>query len=84
LSRGGKFLFPLDKGGDGEAEGDLWQNLGFLISNEIDQWRKKALESNLHRCGIFNVWVINQDWCIIWDNFPETFDKVLVDAPCSW
>ena len=56
----------------------------FLISNEIDQWRKKALESNLHRCGIFNVWVINQDWCIIWDNFPETFDKVLVDAPCSW
>ena len=60
------------------------QNLGFLISNEIDQWRKKALESNLHRCGIFNVWVINQDWCIIWDKFPETFDKILVDAPCSW
>ena len=56
----------------------------FLISNEIDQWRKKALESNLHRCGTFNVWVINQDWCIIWDKFPETFDKVLVDAPCSW
>ena len=84
LSRGGKFLFPLVKGGDGEAEGDLWQNLGFLISNEIDQWRKKALESNLHRCGIFNVWVINQDWCVIWDIFPETFDKVLVDAPCSW
>lgn len=56
----------------------------FLISNEIDQWRKKALESNLHRCGLFNVWVINQDWCIIWDIFPETFDKVLVDAPCSW
>ena len=56
----------------------------FLISNEIDQWRKKALESNLHRCGIFDVWVINQDWCIIWDKFPEAFDKVLVDAPCSW
>lgn len=56
----------------------------FLISNEVDQWRKKALESNLHRCGIFNVWVINQDWCVIWDKFPETFDKVLVDAPCSW
>ena len=61
-----------------------WHNIGFLISNEIDPWRKKALESNLHRCGIFNVWVINQDWCVIWDKFPETFDKVLVDAPCSW
>ena len=56
----------------------------FLISNEIDQWRKKALESNLHRCGIFNVWVINQDWCVLWDKLPELFDKVLVDAPCSW
>ena len=56
----------------------------FLISNEIDSWRKKALESNLHRCGIFNVWVINQDWCVIWDKLPKTFDKVLVDAPCSW
>jgi 16S rRNA C967 or C1407 C5-methylase (RsmB/RsmF family) len=56
----------------------------FLISNEIDQWRKKALESNLHRCWIYNVWVINKDWCILWDKLPETFDKVLVDAPCSW
>ena len=59
-------------------------NIWFLISNEIDQWRKKALESNLHRCGIFNAWIINQDWCVIWDKFPEIFDKVLVDAPCSW
>ena len=56
----------------------------FFISNEIDSWRRKALESNLRRCGIFNVWVINQDWCVIWDIFSETFDKVLVDAPCSW
>ena len=91
---------PFDKGGaeHSEAEGynnslnipplsplaEGGQKIWFLISNEIDQWRKKALESNLHRCGIFNVWVINQDWCIIWDKFPETFDKVLVDAPCSW
>ena len=60
------------------------QDFGFLISNEIDQWRKKALESNLHRCGICNVWIVQQDWCVIWDKFPETFDKVLVDAPCSW
>ena len=56
----------------------------FLISNEINQWRRKALEANLHRCGIFNVWVIWQDWCCLWDKFTETFDKVLVDAPCSW
>ena len=73
---------PLDSAVSPFKKGE--QDFGFLISNEIDQWRKKALESNLHRCGIFNAWIINQDWCIIWDNFPETFDKVLVDAPCSW
>lgn len=56
----------------------------FLISNEIDSWRKKALLSNLHRCGVWNVWVIQQDGSVIWDKFPEIFDKVLVDAPCSW
>ena len=69
---------------DSSAKASEWQHVGFLISNEIDLWRKKALESNLHRCWIANVWVINQDWCVIWDKFPETFDKVLVDAPCSW
>ena len=56
----------------------------FLISNEIDWWRKRALESNLHRCWIYNSWIMQEDWCIIWDKLPETFDKVLVDAPCSW
>lgn len=63
----------------------MWSsdNMWFLISNEVDSWRKKALESNLHRCWIYNVWVIQQDWCVIWDKLPEMFDKVLVDAPCS-
>lgn len=56
----------------------------FLISNEPDLWRKKALESNLYRCWVYNDAVIQQDGCIIWDKFPECFDKVLVDAPCSW
>ncbi len=80
---------PLNKGGNPKDGGIMplakgGQKIWFLISNEINQWRKKALEANLHRCGIFNVWIINQDWCVIWDKFPETFDKVLVDAPCSW
>ena len=56
----------------------------FVISNEVDSWRIKALKSNLHRCGIYNVWVIQNDWVKIGDMFPEKFDKVLVDAPCSW
>jgi len=55
----------------------------FLISNEPDSWRKKALESNIYRCWKYNVWIIQQDGCEIWKLLPEFFDKVLVDAPCS-
>jgi len=55
----------------------------FLISNEIDLWRRRALKSNLQRCWIYNTWVIGQDGCELWNMLPETFDKVLVDTPCS-
>lgn len=55
----------------------------FLISNEPNSWRKKALESNIYRCWKYNVWIIQQDGCEIWKLLPEFFDKVLVDAPCS-
>ena len=56
----------------------------FLVANEIDSGRKKALISNLQRCWIRNATVIQQDGCTLWDKLPEFFDKVLVDAPCSW
>ena len=56
----------------------------FLISNEIDSWRIKALESNLHRCWIRNTCIIQEDGINLGKTFPELFDKVLLDAPCSW
>ena len=46
----------------------------FLMSNEIDFWRRKALKSNLQRCWIFNAWIIGQDGCKLWDIFPENFE----------
>lgn len=54
-----------------------------LVSNEIVPRRAKILSSNLERFGARNVVVC----CASPDDFaelcPDTFDAVLVDAPCS-
>ena len=56
---------------------------GFLVSNEIDYSRAKVLSSNVERLGMDNVAVVCSDSLNLVDRFPEYFDKVIVDAPCS-
>ena len=55
---------------------------GFLISNDISQSRAQALLKNLEMQGVSNACVMAEDICRI-TCFSETFDKILVDAPCS-
>lgn len=56
---------------------------GFLIANEIDAKRAQILLSNLERMGAENFALTSQDSASICRQFPETFDRILVDAPCS-
>lgn len=56
---------------------------GILISNEIDAVRSKALSQNVERLGIKNCAVTNATPQRLAEQFPEYFDLVLVDAPCS-
>ncbi len=56
---------------------------GFLISNEIDARRCQILLSNMERMGFGNVAITNDTVQNICHQFPATFDKILVDAPCS-
>lgn len=56
---------------------------GLLVSNEIHPARAKILSQNVERMGIGNVVVTNEDSRTLLDHFPEFFDKILVDAPCS-
>ena len=56
----------------------------FLISNEPSNPRRKALIYNLNRCWMFNTAITAYDGTQVWELARETFDKVLVDAPCSW
>ncbi len=56
---------------------------GILISNEIDAGRAKILSQNIERLGIRNCAVTNAAPEQLAKNFPEYFDLIVVDAPCS-
>lgn len=59
------------------------QGQGFLLSNEIHPARAKILSQNIERMGIGNAVVTNEDSGRLAGRFPEFFDKIVVDAPCS-
>lgn len=56
---------------------------GFLVCNELDSRRAQALLSNLERMGVENFMETNMDARDLCASFSETFDRILVDAPCS-
>ena len=56
---------------------------GILFSNEINPMRAKALSENIERMGIGNACVVNETPEHLAEVFPEYFDRILVDAPCS-
>lgn len=56
---------------------------GFLIVNEIDHKRIRALIENLERLGITHATVLNENPKKLTKHFPQFFDRILVDAPCS-
>lgn len=56
---------------------------GTLVSNEIDYQRAKILLSNVERLGLDNTVVTNFSPKELSEIYPNKFDCVLVDAPCS-
>lgn len=56
---------------------------GVLISNEIVPSRCKILTGNVERLGFRNTATTCLDPARIAQLFPETFDLIMVDAPCS-
>ena len=56
---------------------------GILISNEIIPSRCKILTGNVERLGFRNTATTCMDPSRVAKVFPETFDLVMVDAPCS-
>ncbi|WP_129596116.1 RsmF rRNA methyltransferase first C-terminal domain-containing protein [Anaerophilus nitritogenes] len=56
---------------------------GVLITNDINLNRVKPLIKNMELFGIKNAIVMNESIEKIKRYFPNYFDKILVDAPCS-
>ena len=56
---------------------------GLLISNEPERSRAKILASNLERMGVRNAAVVCAYPDALAARWPEYFDAVLCDAPCS-
>lgn len=56
---------------------------GLLVANEIFRKRAKVLASNMERWGTANTVVTNEDPDSLSQRYPQYFDRILVDAPCS-
>lgn len=70
-------------GGKATELGAKLQGEGVLIANDISNSRAKGLLKNLELFGIGNMLVLSEEPGKLCDYFPEYFDKILIDAPCS-
>jgi NOL1/NOP2/fmu family ribosome biogenesis protein len=59
------------------------RNTGLLVANEAIRSRADALLTNLELFGAKSVLVVNELAKALADHWRGTFDRVLVDAPCS-
>ena len=70
-------------GGKATELGARLHGKGLLVANDISASRAKALLKNIEVFGISNAFVTNETPAHLAGQFPEFFDKILVDAPCS-
>ena len=70
-------------GGKSTQAGAAMRGSGILVCNEIVPKRARILSRNIERMGIRNAVVTNETPERLAAKWPEGFDGVLVDAPCS-
>ena len=58
-------------------------NNGLIIANDIVSSRIKALKTNINYLWMISAATSKLDWRDFWRYYNETFDKILLDAPCS-
>ena len=61
----------------------LMNNKGLIVSNDISKQRAFSIVENAERLGRGNLLITNNDFSLIYDKFINTFDKIILDAPCS-
>ncbi len=61
----------------------LMNNTGTLVANELSSSRVKVLHSSIQRCGVSNVILTHQDGRVFGERCANSFDAILLDAPCG-
>lgn len=56
---------------------------GIVRGNDVDAKRLSTWATNIQRCGLYNTVASKLDGSQIGNLYPEFFDAILVDAPCS-
>lgn len=56
---------------------------GTIVANDISYPRAKAMSQNVERMGRGDIIVASNDFVFSHIHFHDTFDKIIVDAPCS-
>lgn len=56
---------------------------GIVWGNDVDTKRLVSRASNIQRCGLYNTVATKMDASRFGNLYPEYFDAILVDAPCS-
>ena len=74
--------FAAAPGGKTTHLAQLMNNEGIILASEISASRCSVLRANLARMGVKNTIIMNMDSRKI-SNLKLSFDKVLLDAPCS-
>ncbi len=70
-------------GGKTTAIAARMEGKGLLVSNEIHPERARILAENVERLGIANTVVTCATPGELARRFPERFDRIMLDAPCS-
>lgn len=63
--------------------GEFLKGEGWLVANEVVRERVKVLDALLMRHGVSNSAVYSLKPHELAERFSDTFDRILVDAPCS-
>lgn len=61
----------------------LMENSGSILANDSSHIRIYKLKANLERLGVTNTQIRHGVGQTLWQDYPDYFDKALVDVPCS-
>lgn len=70
-------------GGKSTQIGGYLMGEGLLVANDYSYSRAKTMDKNLARFGVTESIVLGEDPLKLSESWPEAFDRILVDAPCS-